>query len=294
MNRATTFITSFEGLKSIIFTMVLKRITENVFCILGGEKRINTGFVIGKNGVLVIDSTFSPEDAKKVLKQIRSVTRKPIRYLFNTHHHSDHTFGNQVFSTKVVAHRECKNIMATLLEREWSQDSIQKYVEENPEWKEKLNNLKITLPDLVFDDRLEIDLGNLKINLIHMGGHTKDTSIAHIASSKVLFAGDLIFQGRYPFMRDGNSQRWLFALKKIRDLDFDVLVPGHGYLCDKREVEHHIGYFENLLENCKKFIQENLSSDQIAKRNEFTRFARRNVDRHEENIKKVCSELIQM
>jgi cyclase len=273
--------------------MVLKRITENIFCILGGEKRINTGFILGKNGVLVIDSTFSPDDAKEILKNIRSVTRKPIRYLFNTHHHADHTFGNQVFSAKVVAHRECKNIMTKLLEREWSQNSIQKYVEENPELKKKLNNLKITLPDLVFDDRLKIDLGNLKVNLIHVGGHTKDSSIAHVAQSKVLFAGDLIFQGRYPFMRDGDSQKWLTALKNILKLNFEVLVPGHGYLCDKAEVEHHIDYFENLLGNCKKFIQENLSPDEIVKQKEFIKFARRNVNRHEENIKKVCSELMQ-
>jgi cyclase len=273
--------------------MVLKRITENTFCIWGGEKRINTGFIIGKNGILVIDSTFSPDNAKEILKNIRSVTQKPIRYLFNTHHHADHTFGNQVFSAKVVAHRECKNIMTKLLETEWARDSIQRWVEENPEWKEKLNNLKITLPDLLFDDRLEIDLGNIKINLLHVGGHTKDSSIAHVAQSKVLFAGDLIFQGRYPFMRDGDSQKWLSALKKIRDLNFEILVPGHGYICDQTEVENHINYFENLLENCKKFIQEDLSLDEIVKKKEFTKFARRNVNRHEENIRKVYRELIQ-
>ena len=272
--------------------MVLKKITENIFCILGGEKGINTGLIIGKNGALVIDSTFSPDDAKQILKTIRSVIRKPIRYLFNTHHHADHTFGNQLFSAKVVAHRECRNIMTRLLQREWTQDSIQRWVEENPEWREKLNNLKITLPDLVFDDRWEIDLGTIKVNLIHVAGHTKDSSIAHVVQSKVLFAGDLIFQGRYPFMRDGNSQEWLLALKKIRNLNFEVLVPGHGYICDKAEVEHHIDYFENLLENCKKFIQENLSPDEIVKQKEFIKFARRNVDRHGENIKIVCSELI--
>ena len=272
--------------------MLLKRITENVFCLLGGEKGVNTGFIIGKNGILMIDSTSSPDDAKQALQHVRSVTQKPIKYLFNTHHHADHTFGNQVFSAKVVAHRQCRNIMTKLLETEWSQDSVQKYVEENPEWKKKLTNLSITLPDLVFDDRWEIDLGNLKVNLAHTGGHTKDSSIAHIASSKVLFAGDLIFQGRYPFMRDGDSQEWLLALKKIRDLDFEVLVPGHGYQCDKSEVERHIDYFENLLENCKKFIQEDLPPDEIVKQKEFTKFARRNVDRHEENIRKVCSELM--
>jgi cyclase len=274
--------------------MVLKRITENVFCFLAGEKGANTGFVIGKNGILMIDSTFSPDDAKQVLKNIRSVTQKPIKYLFNTHHHADHTFGNQVFSAKVVAHRDCKNIMTRLLEKEWSQDSIDKYAEENPQWKKKLNNLNITLPDTVFDDKWEIDLGNVKVNLIHAGGHTRDSSIAHKASSKVLFAGDLIFQGRYPFMRDGDSREWLLALKKIRDLDFEVLVPGHGYLCDRAELENHIDYFENLLENCRKFIQESLTPDEIAKQKEFTKFARRNVDRHEENIRKVCSELLEV
>lgn len=273
--------------------MVLKRITENVFCILGGEKRINTGFIVGKNGILVVDSTFSPDDAKKILESIRSVTQKPIKYLFNTHYHSDHTFGNQVFSTKVVAHRECKNIMQELLEGEWSQESIQKYVEENPKWKGKLNNLKITLPDLVFDERLEIDLGNLKVNLMHADGHTEDSSIAYMASSKVLFAGDLIFQGRYPFMRHGNCHRWISALKKIRSLDFEVLVPGHGYLSDKDEIERHMKYFENLLENCKRFIQENLPIDEIVKQKEFIKFARRNVNRHEENIRTVYDELTQ-
>ncbi len=272
--------------------MVLKRITEKVFCILGGEKGINTGFITAQNGVFLIDSTSSPEDAKRVLTHIRSVTQKPIRYLFNTHYHSDHTFGNQAFSAKVVAHRQCRSIMTKLLQGEWSQDSIQRYIEENPEWKEKLNNLKVTLPDLVFDDRLEIDLGNLKVNLVHLGGHTEDSSVAYISSSKVLFAGDLIFQGRYPYMIHANCQSWLLALKDLLDLDFRVLVPGHGYLCDKAEVQHHIDYFENLLENCRKFIQENLSPEEIIKREEFTKFARRNVDRHEENIKKVYGELI--
>jgi cyclase len=272
--------------------MILKRITENVFCVLGGERAINTGFVVGTSGILMIDSTSSPDDAEQILKNVRSVSQKPIRYLFNTHYHSDHTFGNQVFSAKVVAHRESRTIMTRLLKREWSQDSIRKYVEENPEWKQRLSNLKITLPDSVFDDSLEIDLGNVKVNLTHVGGHTEDSSIAHVAASKVLFAGDLIFQGRYPFMKDGDSQNWLLALKSLRDLTFDVLVPGHGYLCDRAEVEHHISYFENLLENCKNFIQENLSLDEIVKQKEFIKFARRNVDRHEENIRKVCGELL--
>ncbi|MCK4404347.1 MAG: MBL fold metallo-hydrolase [candidate division Zixibacteria bacterium] len=273
--------------------MILKRLSESVYCILGGEKEPNTGFVVGKSGILVIDTTFSPYHATLVLKQIRSVTQKLIRYVFCTHHHSDHTFGNQVFSAKVVACRECREIMRALLETEWSKESIQKWTDENPEWKEKLANLKITLPDVIFDEKHEIDLGNLKVSLRHLGGHTKDSSIAYIPSSKVLFAGDLIFQGRYPYTKDGDIQTWLSALKTIQDMDFKTLVPGHGFLCDKEDVKHLIEYFENLLENCERFIQENLPLAEIVKRKEFFKLARRNVNRHQENIKKVYAELTQ-
>ena len=273
--------------------MVLKRLSESVYCILAGEKGVNTGFVVGKNGIMVIDTTFSPYHATLVLKQIRSVTQKLIRYVFNTHHHSDHTFGNQVFSAKVVACRECREIMSNLLKTEWSKESIQKWTDENPEWKEKLANLKITLPDLTFDGKHEIDLGNLKVNLRHLGGHTKDSSVAYISSSKVLFAGDLIFQGRYPYTEDGDIQRWLSALKTILDMDFEILVPGHGFLCGSRDVKHLVDYFDNLLENCKRFIQENLPLAEIVKREEFLKFARRNVNRHQENIKNVYAELTQ-
>ena len=273
--------------------MVLKRLSETVYCILGGEKEANTGFVVGKNGIMVIDTTFSPYHATLVLKQIRSVTQKPIRYVFNTHYHSDHTFGNQVFSAKVIACRECREIMSTLLETEWSKESIQKWTDENPEWKEKLADLKITLPEVIFDDKYEIDLGNLKVSLRHLGGHTKDSSIAYVPSSKVLFAGDLIFQGRYPYTKEATIQRWLSALKTLQGMDFTILVPGHGFLCNKKEVENLIGYFENLLENCKRFIQENLPLAEIVKRKEFFKFARRNVNRHQENIRKVYAELTQ-
>jgi cyclase len=273
--------------------MILRRLSESVYCILGGEKEANTGFVVGKNGVMVIDTTFSPHHATLVLKEIRSITQKPIRYVFNTHHHSDHTFGNQVFSAKVVACRECKEIMSTLLETEWSKESIQKWTDENPEWKEKLANLKITLPDVIFDEEYEIDLGSLKVRLRQLGGHTKDSSIAYIASSKVLFAGDLIFQGRYPYTKDADMQKWLSALKAIQHMDFKILVPGHGFLCNSQDVEHFIGYFENLLENCGRFIQENLPLAEIVKRKEFFKFARRNVNRHDENIRKAYTELIQ-
>jgi cyclase len=273
--------------------MILRRLSESVYCILGGEKEPNTGFVIGNNGLLVIDSSLTPFHATSMLKLIRSVTRKPIRYVFNTHYHSDHTFGNQVFSAKVVAHRESRGIMENLLKGEWSKKAIERWVQENPEWKEKLANLKITLPDLVFDREHEIDLGNVKVRLKHLGGHTLDSCVAYVPSSEVLFAGDLIFQGRYPYTKDADVGRWLLALKGIKDMDFKVLVPGHGYLCGKRDVERLIEYFEDLFENCQRFIKKKLSLSEIIKRKEFLRFARRNVDKHQENIKKVYEELKQ-
>ncbi len=271
--------------------MILRRLSESTYSILGGEKEPNVGFVLGKSGILVVDSSFTPYHATQALRQIRTVSQKPIRYVFNTHFHSDHTFGNQVFSAKVIAARECREIMSELLKTEWSRESMQKWLDENPEWKDHLADLNIALPDILFDREYEVDLGNLTVTLRHLGGHTKDSSIAYVPSSKVLFAGDLMFQGRYPYTKDANLARWVSGLESIRQMDFDYLVPGHGFLCDTGDVEFLLRYFENLLENCRRFIREDLPLADMVKREEFLRYARRNANLHQENVKTAYAEL---
>jgi cyclase len=273
--------------------MILRRLSESAYAILGGEKESNSGFVVGRNGILVIDSTFTPYHATLALKHIRSVSQRPIRYVFNTHFHSDHTFGNQVFSAKVIATRECRETMHKLLETEWSRESVRKWLDDNPLWKEPMADLNVTLPDVVFDEEYEVDLGNLKVVLRKVGGHTGDSSIAWIPSSKILFSGDLMFKGRYPYTKDANLTVWLAALKTVRQMDFEVLVPGHGYLCDEDDIGHLMRYFENLLENCREFVQKGLSLAEILERKEFMKCARRNVDLHQQNIRKAYAELIQ-
>lgn len=271
--------------------MILRRLSESIYCLLGGEKEPNIGFVVGRNGILVIDTTFSPYHATQALRQIRTISQKSIKYVFNTHFHSDHTFGNQVFSAKVIAARECREIMSNLLQTEWSRESVRKWLDDNPEWKDRLADLNITLPDIVFDGDYEIDLGNLKVILTHLGGHTEDSSIAYIPSSEILFSGDLVFKGRYPFTQGASISTWLSALKQIRQMDLEALVPGHGSLCDEGDLEHLIRYFENLLDNCRKFIQDDLPLAEILERKEFLKYARRNVNLHQENIRTVYAEL---
>jgi cyclase len=271
--------------------MRLQRLSESIYGILGGEKEPNTGFVLGRNGILVIDSTFTPYHATQELKHIRSVSQKPIKYVFNTHFHSDHTFGNQVFSAKVIATKECRETMRSMLETGWSRESVGKWLDDNPQWKDPMADLNVTLPDAVFDEEFEVDLGNLKVILRHVGGHTGDSSIAWIPSSRILFSGDLMFKGRYPYTKDANLAVWLAALKTVGQMDFEILVPGHGYLCDKEDVRYLVRYFENLLENCKEFIQKGLSLKEIQERKEFLKYARRNVNLHQENIERAFVEL---
>jgi cyclase len=273
--------------------MRLQRLNESIYSILGGEKEPNTGFVLGRNGILVIDSTFTPYHATQALRYIRSVSQKPIKYVFNTHFHSDHTFGNQVFSAKVIAAKECRETMRSMLKTAWSRESVEKWLDDNPQWKDPMADLNVTLPDVVFDEEYEVDLGNQKVILRHVGGHTGDSSTAWIPSSKTLFSGDLMFKGRYPYTKDANLAVWLAALKTIERMDFEFLVPGHGSLCDGEDVRHLIRYFENLLENCKEFIQQGLPLNEIQEKKEFLKYAKRNVDLHQENIKKAYDELIE-
>jgi cyclase len=103
---------------------------------------------------------------------------------------------------------------------------------------EAMSGTTVATPSLTFSDAMEIDLEDKKIELLHAGpSHTNGSSIVFIPDSKVLFAGDVLFTNYHPNMRDGDIQGWVKVLDRISSMDVVRIVPGHGPLSTKKDID---------------------------------------------------------
>ncbi len=204
----------------------LMELSTGVFARIFPEGRTNAGFVVGDEGVFVIDSLMTPSLARGLMEDVRRVTDKPIRYLFNTHFHGDHTFGNDTF------HEECRRELA-----EFGEESIARFATLRPEFADELKAVRICLPDLTFRDRLTIHLGPHALEILHLGrGHTAGDAAVHLPASRVLFAGDLLAARMVPYTADGYPRSWVEVASKLEALGAEQIVPGHGLMSTNEQL----------------------------------------------------------
>ncbi len=192
----------------------------------------NAGIIIGKNGILVVDTLISAKKAKEFIKDIRAVSGKPIKYVVDTHYHLDHTLGNSEFARLgaiIIAHRNClKNL---------TPDSTLKRAALYGLSKEAMEGTEVASPVVTFTDRMSVNLGDCTVELIYPGpSHTDDSILVYLPQEKVLFAGDVLFTHYHPNLGDGDVAGWVKALDFISLLDVDKIIPGHGPLSNKQDV----------------------------------------------------------
>ncbi|HEV2361843.1 MAG TPA: MBL fold metallo-hydrolase, partial [Acidimicrobiales bacterium] len=148
----------------------------------------------------------------------------------NTHHHGDHTNGNGLLppTTTIIGHERCRELML----QAGPIGNIG--VWEPVDW----GNIKPIPPFVTFQDRLDVHVGDLRVELHHLGpaAHTTNDVVAWIPANKVLFTGDLIFNGGTPFVLMGSVRGSLEALDRLDEFGADVLVPGHGEPCGREAI----------------------------------------------------------
>jgi cyclase len=181
----------------------------------------NTGFIRGDRTILSVDTCSTERRTRDYLAKVEEVAGAVPRVLVNTHHHGDHTNGNCFlpFAT-VIGHERCREEM--LRSGIMRPDGIFEPVE----W----GNLIPAPPFVTFDRRLDVYVDELKIELIHLmsAAHTTNDVVAWIPEHRVLFTGDLIFNGGTPFVLMGSVTGSLETLDAIIELEPEVIVPGHG------------------------------------------------------------------
>ncbi len=194
----------------------------------------NAGVIIGKDGVVVVDSLTSAKEAQRFIRDIRSVTDKPIKYVVNTHHHLDHSLGNSEFvklGAAVIGQENCR------IEAQKDADSIIKRALNYGFTAEALEGTTVVLPTLTFTDRMSIDLGDRTVEMIYPGpSHTNGSALVLVPGVKVLFAGDMLFTNFHPNIRDADVDSWIKALDKIAAIDVQKIIPGHGPVSSKQDI----------------------------------------------------------
>ena len=188
----------------------------------------NAGFVVTPAGVVVIDALGSPALAQKLLAEIRKITPQPVTHVILTHYHADHIYGLQVFKAagaKVIAHKGARDYLASdtaRLRLQASRTELAPWIDENTQ---------LVTPDEWLDGPRELTVGGTQMRILPVGpSHTAEDLVIWLPREKVLFAGDLVFRGRIPFVGQADSRRWIGALDQILELGADVRVPGHGGL----------------------------------------------------------------
>ena len=200
----------------------------------------NAGFVADGPAVLSIDTCATERRTRAYLEAVRARTGASPQILVNTHHHGDHTNGNGlVVGTTVVGHRRCREEMLRngILRPEGLFEPV--------DWGE----LTLAPPVLTFEDRLELYVGDRRVELLHLGtaAHTTNDVVAWLPEQRVLYAGDLAFNGGTPFVLMGSVAGSLLALDRLVELDPEVIVPGHGPPAGP-EMLHTVGAYIRLVQ----------------------------------------------
>jgi glyoxylase-like metal-dependent hydrolase (beta-lactamase superfamily II) len=186
----------------------------------------NAAFVITPAGVVVIDALGSPALAQRPLAEIRQHTDQPVTHVIVTHYHADHIYGLQSFKAagaKVLAHqagREYLNSDTARLRLESSRKDLAPWIDENT---------RLVPADEWLARDTELVVGGVRLQIKHVGpAHTPEDQVVYLPQEKVLFAGDLVFRGRIPYVGEADSGHWIKAIDSLLAFDTTVIVPGHG------------------------------------------------------------------
>jgi cyclase len=224
----------------------------------------NNGWVIFEDYVLVIDANF-PSGANEILPKIRALTDKPIRFAFDTHHHGDHAYGNQVWvenGATPVAHTGVL-------------DELKRYEtgyyggkpgrwEDTAKTRPDVAATKLKPPSVLFPREMVFDDGKHRVELMHLGvAHTHGDAFAWMPNARILFTGDACVNGPYNFVGDGDVEKWVATLEAARKLGARIVCPGHGPRGVETMLVDQQRFFKSLRDQVGALVKAKQSGQQV-------------------------------
>lgn len=233
----------------------------------------NAGFVVTPAGVVVIDALGSPQLARELLDAIALITPQPVTHVVVTHYHADHIYGLQEFrrrGVKIVAHKgalEYLNSDTARSRLEVSRRELAPWVDDSTE---------LVPADEWLSGPRELVLGGTRLVVQPVGpAHTPEDLVVFLPAESVLFAGDMVFRGRVPFVGQADSRQWIAALDTLLAMDPAVVVPGHGPMSTsaRQDLELTRDYLAYLRATMGAAARDMEPFDEAYRKTDWSRFA---------------------
>ena len=229
----------------------------------------NLGFIIGDDSIAVIDTGGSHQVGESLKLAIKKVSKKPIKYVINTHGHQDHIFGNSAFLSEGVTIYGHYSLKKFLKERG------SQYIRQIAQAGDKVKGTSLIFPHKVIaetspdqvkklSNEMTIDLGNRKLLLTsHATAHTYSDATVLDLKTKTFFVGDLVQDERTPTM-DGLVKNWIKVLNEIEKIDFKIMVPGHGKIQkDNTALEKTKSYLQVLYDDVIDGLKKDIPAEKV-------------------------------
>lgn len=286
-------IETFRGSKH--FT--LKYVADSVIAAIavpGTGSLGNAAIIDLGDTTLVVDAFLTIQAAEDLLTAAEHLTGNPVSYVLNTHWHSDHTSGNQVFTptAQIISTSTTREIMDTFardrlaqykskpeqlheaideLEEKIQQETNEKLKREmawdnasDREFMKMFPNLVHTLPAITFDKQMTIHGSTRSVQFITFGGgHTQSDAFVYIPEDKIAIMGDLVLSKHHPVLAYANPQEWLNILEQVEQMDIATIVPGHGDVCSLQELHEVKGYITDIMALVAEAVHNKTSMDEI-------------------------------
>ncbi len=260
----------------------------------------NSPIILTANEALIVDSSITPASGRALAQDLKAITDKPIRYVVDSHYHYDHSFGNQVFDrdAQVIGHqntlvrmpgsmeqftylnsvRPIPERVASLKERIAKESDpqqraeLERQVASSLAYLEQVKEIRVTVPNLTFSDGITITRGGRDMQIKYLGrGHTDTDVVVFLPKERIVATGDLM-ESIISYMGDSYPEDWIATLERLKALDFDTVMPGHGVVfTGKNKITAFQQYLRDVIAQVSAFRKQGLSAEDAAARVDLTK-----------------------
>jgi glyoxylase-like metal-dependent hydrolase (beta-lactamase superfamily II) len=262
----------------------------------------NSPVIVADNETIVIDSETSPAAGRALVQDIKAFTDKPVKFVIDSHFHYDHLFGNQVFGpdVQVIGHDHTRlRLRANTMEQYTFRNSInparietlrqriaaerdaqqkaslERQLQNTLAYVEQVKEVKQTPPNMTFDSEMTVLRGARELRLMYLGrGHTDTDVVVFLPRERIVATGDLM-ESVISYMGDSYPEDWLVTLDKLKALDFDTVLPGHGVpFKGKGRISAFQDYLRDFIAQAKALKAQGLTAEQAAKKIDLTKHSK--------------------
>ena len=262
----------------------------------------NSPIILTDDEALIIDSEITPAAGRALAADLKAITSKPIRYVVDSHYHYDHAHGNQVFiaDAQVIGHDNTrKRLLTNVLEQytyltsvkpvpervaalreriaqetdAQQKAALERQVANSLAYLEQVKETRVTPPSVTFDRSMTIVRGGREMRLLYLGrGHTDTDVVVYLPKERIVATGDLM-ESVVSYMGDSYPEEWIATLDRLRALDFDTVMPGHGVVFKgKTKIEAFQKYLRDVITQTAALRKQSLSAEDAAAKIDVTAY----------------------